>query len=314
MKWIIIVAIAIAAASALPEKLGQARGARRGRQRQRASRQESPDNLYAAPGDTGADSAYGAPVAAADEVSEYDTLPAQDDYENEEYDNAQAGSEDLGTSYGAPVGEEESSGEGLAPPAEYGASDDQSQYNTDQDAQPSDVSEVGDDAEADPLDMLMKSIPGIPGEDYPIFAEAPETAFSCDGQVNGGYYADPEAQCQAFHICSQNGEGGLSKYTFLCPNGTIFNQEYFICDWWFNVDCDQAEALAESRNGELEAARDEADARLAEEKLSAEESAPIPAYDDEEPQSTYGASLDEAGSESLPSYAEQPSYSSRRRF
>lgn len=38
----------------------------------------------------------------------------------------------------------------------------------------------------DPLDMLMKAIPGIPGEDYPIFAEAPETAFSCEGQVNGG--------------------------------------------------------------------------------------------------------------------------------
>ena len=36
------------------------------------------------------------------------------------------------------------------------------------------------------LDMLMKSVPGIPGEDYPIYSEAPETAFACDGQVNGG--------------------------------------------------------------------------------------------------------------------------------
>ena len=39
---------------------------------------------------------------------------------------------------------------------------------------------------AGPLAMLMKSVPGIPGEDYPIYAEAPETAFSCEGQVNGG--------------------------------------------------------------------------------------------------------------------------------
>merc|ERR1711894_614558 len=31
------------------------------------------------------------------------------------------------------------------------------------------------------LDMLMKSVPGIPGEDYPIYSEAPETAFACDG-------------------------------------------------------------------------------------------------------------------------------------
>jgi len=114
------------------------------------------------------------------------------------------------------------------------------------------------------LDMLMKSIPGVPGEDYPIYAEAPETAFACDGQVNGGYYADPEALCQVFHICSDDGAGGLAKYSFLCPNGTIFNQAYFICDWWFNVDCSEAEALAEARNGDLIAGREAADARLAE--------------------------------------------------
>ena len=28
----------------------------------------------------------------------------------------------------------------------------------------------------------------------------------------------------------------------MCPNGTIFNQQYFICDWWFNVDCSLAES------------------------------------------------------------------------
>ena len=39
-----------------------------------------------------------------------------------------------------------------------------------------------------------------------------------------GYYADPEAECQVFHICTADGFGGLSKYSFLCPNGTIFNQ------------------------------------------------------------------------------------------
>lgn len=124
-------------------------------------------------------------------------------------------------------------------------------------------------AGGDPIAMLKDSIPGTPGEDYPIYAEAPETKFSCDGQVNGGYYADPEAECQAFHICTADAEGGLSKYSFLCPNGTIFNQEYFICDWWFNVDCSKAEALATSRNAELEAARGEADARIAADSDSA---------------------------------------------
>ena len=90
---------------------------------------------------------------------------------------------------------------------------------------------------------LEENIPGIPGDDYPIFAEVPETSFFCDGQVEGGYYADPEAECQVFHICGNDGNGGLTKYSFLCPNGTIFQQQYFVCDWWFNVDCSLAEDL-----------------------------------------------------------------------
>ena len=62
-------------------------------------------------------------------------------------------------------------------------------------------------------------------------------------QLEGGYYADVEAECQAFHICAGDGEGGLTKFSFLCPNGTLFQQQYFVCDWWFNVDCSIAESL-----------------------------------------------------------------------
>jgi len=61
----------------------------------------------------------------------------------------------------------------------------------------------------------------------------------------------------------------MVAYTFLCPNGTIFNQDYFICDWWFNVDCQQAEALSLQRNDDLLRARAEADARLEAERLAA---------------------------------------------
>merc|ERR1712189_79603 len=113
---------------------------------------------------------------------------------------------------------------------------------------------AADDA-ADPLAALASNIPGVPGEDYPIFAEVPETGFSCEGQVDGGYYADPEAECQAFHICTADGAGGLAKYSFLCPNGTLFNQNCFICDWWFNFDCSTAEELY-SLNDEIAAERD----------------------------------------------------------
>merc|ERR1711970_1073955 len=91
---------------------------------------------------------------------------------------------------------------------------------------------------------LEESIPGTPGVDYPVYAEVPDTGFSCDGQVEGGKYADPAAECQVFHFCALGDvEGGLITYSFLCPNGTIFNQQYFICDWWFNVDCSQTESL-----------------------------------------------------------------------
>jgi hypothetical protein len=332
MKWIILVAIAIAAASALPDKLPHARSGRRGRQRQhfRQGRQEeapanlysvpeeeaSPDSGYGAPGaDDGAQPQYGAP-AVEEEVPE----EVLEEYE-EEYEELPTN--DIGTSYGAPETEGEGSGDALAPPEEYddqetyAGEEEQATYNDDQDAAASDESAVADEAEVDPLAMLMKSVPGIPGEDYPIFAEAPETAFSCEGQVNGGYYADSEAQCQVFHICAANAEGGLAKYSFLCPNGTIFNQEYFICDWWFNVDCSEAEALAAERNAAIADERAAADERLAaeaEENLAADESV-IDTYasGEEEAQGSYGAPLDEAASESLPAYVNQPSYSGRRR-
>merc|ERR1712241_1047395 len=120
---------------------------------------------------------------------------------------------------------------------------------------------------ADPLAMLQGAIPGVPGEDYPIYAEVPETAFACDGQVDGGYYADGEAECQVFHICTADGAGGLAKYSFLCPNGTIFNQNYFICDWWFNFDCAQAEDLY-SLNDDIAAERAEIDAAASDAEAS----------------------------------------------
>jgi len=92
----------------------------------------------------------------------------------------------------------------------------------------------------DPLDWLRDSIPGEPGVDYPILSSPGETAFSCSGLVFGGYYADPDQGCQVFHVCLQ---GETDHTSFLCPNGTIFAQDRFICDWWFNVDCEASASL-----------------------------------------------------------------------
>merc|ERR1712173_468528 len=168
------------------------------------------------------------------------------------------------------------------PPAEYGA--DQAGYDADAAASDADAA----------LAMLQGSIPGVPGEDYPIYAEVPESGFACDGQVDGGYYADPEAECQAFHICTADGAGGLSKYSFLCPNGTLFNQNYFICDWWFNFDCAEAEGLY-SLNDEIAAER-EANSGAASDAVSSyasPDAAPIGGYDApsdviEDAQAAYG--------------------------
>lgn len=41
-----------------------------------------------------------------------------------------------------------------------------------------------------------------------------------------------------FHICEEG-----KKISFLCPNGTIFEQADLICEWWYKVDCTNAPNL-----------------------------------------------------------------------
>ena len=88
---------------------------------------------------------------------------------------------------------------------------------------------------------FRNEIPGEANIVYPTLALVPDTSFSCANRVMGGYYADVETECQVFHICGgSNNVFGSIKYSFVCPNGTIFHQQYFTCDWWYNVDCQMA--------------------------------------------------------------------------
>lgn len=103
-----------------------------------------------------------------------------------------------------------------------------------------------------------------------------------DYHIMIGYYADPDTECQAFHVCTANGQGGLTTYSFLCPNGTIFNQGYFICDWWFNFDCSEAEGLY-NLNDQVAAEREAAS------QPQAAASDAQPSYASQEPLSGYGA-------------------------
>ncbi|GIX89774.1 chitin-binding type-2 domain-containing protein [Caerostris darwini] len=87
---------------------------------------------------------------------------------------------------------------------------------------------------SDPIEALRYNVPGNPGEDYPILYQVPETPFNCNQQQFAtGIYGDTDAQCQVFHFCTESGH----QNSFLCPNGTVFNQQYFVCDWWYNYNC-----------------------------------------------------------------------------
>uniref|UniRef100_A0A034V053 Coiled-coil domain-containing protein 93 n=1 Tax=Bactrocera dorsalis TaxID=27457 RepID=A0A034V053_BACDO len=86
---------------------------------------------------------------------------------------------------------------------------------------------------------LRHTIPGEPEVDYPIYSEVPKTSFECTGK-HEGYYADMETRCQAFRICAHTARG-TQGFGFLCPNGTLFSQKNFVCDWYRNVNCAESE-------------------------------------------------------------------------
>ncbi|XP_058982362.1 U-scoloptoxin(01)-Er1a-like [Musca domestica] len=84
------------------------------------------------------------------------------------------------------------------------------------------------------------------GVDYPTYDSVPKgLSFKCQGRAPG-YYADTETRCQIWHWCLHSGH----QYSFVCPNGTVFNQAVRVCDWWSNVNCPASEQLYEN-NDEL---------------------------------------------------------------
>merc|ERR1711975_201072 len=126
--------------------------------RQRQGRQETG---YLAP----APDAYGAP---AEDVPSLYAAPEEPVADASELDNSYLAPEasDVDTSYLAPGASEDAPIEADAPLDSYGAEEDLDGYG-ELDTAASDV--AGD--EADPLKMLMNAVPGVPGEDYPIFSE-----------------------------------------------------------------------------------------------------------------------------------------------
>ena len=67
----------------------------------------------------------------------------------------------------------------------------------------------------------------------------PDTAFTCEDKVTGGYYADVEADCQLFHVCVQVSEYEvryrtvtistrllLSYWSRLCSDSLTLHSEF----------------------------------------------------------------------------------------
>ncbi|XP_046970450.1 probable cyclin-dependent serine/threonine-protein kinase DDB_G0292550 isoform X2 [Vanessa cardui] len=92
---------------------------------------------------------------------------------------------------------------------------------------------------------IRLAVPGEPGNDYPTLNSIPRTTFTCSGK-DPGYYADIETNCQVFRVCTLGSTYGFQS--FLCPNGTLFNQEVFVCDWWMNVNCQKTREIINNRN------------------------------------------------------------------
>ncbi|KAG8035093.1 hypothetical protein G9C98_001583 [Cotesia typhae] len=81
------------------------------------------------------------------------------------------------------------------------------------------------------------AIPGVPGRDYPVNTEYNQRStkkFLCPTHTDTHIYiADRSSRCQIFYVCY----GGNSGVQMVCPDGTLFNQQLQVCDWWFNVIC-----------------------------------------------------------------------------
>ncbi|KAL0276358.1 UNVERIFIED_CONTAM: hypothetical protein PYX00_003948 [Menopon gallinae] len=68
-----------------------------------------------------------------------------------------------------------------------------------------------------------------------MYSSPPSTGFKCPKGIGEQprMMADAQTRCQVFYICTGDGPAAA----MLCPNGTMFNENVRVCDWWYNVDC-----------------------------------------------------------------------------
>jgi hypothetical protein len=56
-----------------------------------------------------------------------------------------------------------------------------------------------------------------------------------------GHYPAPGTDCKGFYQCDH----GVQLPTIMCPEGTLYNPEIMVCDWPYNVACDDESEVGE---------------------------------------------------------------------
>lgn len=90
---------------------------------------------------------------------------------------------------------------------------------------------------------------GLASGSEDVLLEPYDDSFSCEERTYG-YYGDVNNNCQVFHIClpitDTDGSRILryNKYSFVCGNGTVFDQEALVCNYPENaLPCEDSNQL-----------------------------------------------------------------------
>ncbi|XP_035455592.2 uncharacterized protein LOC118279864 [Spodoptera frugiperda] len=98
-----------------------------------------------------------------------------------------------------------------------------------------------------PINNLREAMNGTKADTLNLPANASSIrenitdTFSCENRTYG-YYADVDNDCQVFHVClpsqTPSGRNVTYRWSFICPNQTVFNQEVLTCTLTADsIDC-----------------------------------------------------------------------------
>ena len=99
-----------------------------------------------------------------------------------------------------------------------------------------------------PVLLVLSQDVSLPGGSEDILFAPYVDSFSCEGR-DYGYYADPDNNCQVFHVCLpiEDNDGAIveyAKYSLVCGNATIFDQATLSCNYPENsMPCEEAPSL-----------------------------------------------------------------------